>query len=57
MYFAYSDVKSPCQMPLKDSHFWWMLQVESLKEQLLDFPVRPEEEIFGFWFRFQNMLM
>lgn len=46
MYFAYSDIKSPCQVPLVDSHFWWVLQVESLNEKLLDFPVRPEEEMF-----------
>lgn len=37
IYFAYSDTKSPCQVPLMDSHFWWMLQAKSSKQKLLDF--------------------
>lgn len=27
-------------------HFWWMLQVQALKEKLPDFPARPEKVMF-----------
>ena len=50
MYFACSDIKPPCRMPSMGSRFWWMLQVEALKEKLPDFPARPEEEMFWLLF-------
>lgn len=43
MYFACSDIKPLCQTPSMGSLFWWMLQVEALKEKLPDFLARLEE--------------
>lgn len=49
-------MKPPCPTLLMASHFWWMLQVEALKEKLPDFPARPEEEMFRLLFYISEYL-